>query len=93
MDASLGAQPAIGPAPVHCHGHALEASLLAFLLVEDLGREAMPFGPAQVHPQEHLGPVGGLGAPGAGTDREQGRPIVVLAGEQQRGALAAIVGF
>ena len=73
VHAALGAQPAVGPAAVDGDGHALEAGLLAFLLVEDLGREAMALGPAQVHPQEHLGPVGRLGPAGAGADRSGGR--------------------
>ena len=51
----------------------------------------MPLRPAQVHPQEHLGPVGGLGAAGAGADRQDGGALVVLAGEQERGALAGEV--
>ncbi len=93
MDAALGAQPAVGPPAVDRDGHALEAGLLAFLLVEDLGREAMALGPAEVHPQEHLGPVGRLGAAGAGADREERRPLVVLAGEQQRRPLALEVGL
>jgi hypothetical protein len=41
------------------------------------------FGPAQVHPQEHLGPVGGFGPAGAGADGEQGISSVVLAAEEQ----------
>ena len=44
--------------------------LLALLLVDDLGLEPMALGPAEVHPEEHLGPVGRLGAAGAGADRE-----------------------
>jgi hypothetical protein len=48
----------------------------------------MSLGPAQVHPQEHLGPVGGFRAACAGADREQGWPLVVLAREQQRRPLA-----
>jgi hypothetical protein len=40
-------------------------------------------GPAQIHAQEHLGPVGRLGATRAGADREQRRTLVVLAREQQ----------
>ena len=58
MDAALRAQPAVGAPPLDLDGHALEAGLLALLLVDDLGLEAMALGPAQVHAQEHLGPVG-----------------------------------
>jgi hypothetical protein len=52
----------------------------------------MPLGPAQVHPEQHLCPVGRLGAAGAGTDREERAALVVLAGEQQLRPRAAEVG-
>ncbi len=93
VDAALGAKPAIRPPAVDRDGHALEPGLLAFLLVEDLGREAMSFRPAQVHPQEHLGPVGRLRPAGPRTDRQERRPVVVGAREQQRGPLAPVVGL
>jgi hypothetical protein len=48
--------------------------------------------PAEIHPEEHLGPIGGLGATRAGADREERRTLVVLSGEQERGALAREVG-
>jgi hypothetical protein len=48
----------------------------------------MPLGPAQVHPQQHRRPIGRLGAAGAGADRQDGRPGVVLTGEQELGPLA-----
>ena len=84
-----GAEPAVRAPSLDRHGHALEAGLLALLLVDDLGREAVPLGPAQVHPQQHLRPVGRLGPAGAGADREQRGTLVVFAGEQQRGPFAA----
>ncbi len=80
-------------APVHRDRHALEAGLLAFLLVDDLGREPVALGPAQVHPEQHLRPVRRLGAAGAGADRQERRSLVVLAVEQQRGTLAEKVGL
>jgi len=48
--------------------------------------------PAEVHPEQHVGPVGGLGAPGSGADREHGVLAVVLAGEQQQGPLSLELG-
>jgi hypothetical protein len=48
----------------------------------------VPLAPAQVHALEHLGPVGRLGAAGAGADRDDGVLRVELAREQQQGALA-----
>jgi hypothetical protein len=44
-------------------------------------------GPAEVHALQHLGPVGGLGAAGARADGQDGVLGVVLAGEEQQGAL------
>jgi hypothetical protein len=43
--------------------------------------------PAQIHAQEHLRPVGRLGAACARADRQERRALVVLAGEEQRRAL------
>jgi hypothetical protein len=40
--------------------------------------------PAEVHPQEHLGPVGGLGPARAGADRHDRVLRVVLAREQEQ---------
>src|SRR5262245_15993854 len=88
MDAALGPEPAVGGPAVYPDGGALQPGLLAFLLVDDLGPEPMAFCPAEIHPQEHLGPVGRLGAAGAGADREDRAALVVLPGEQQRRPLA-----
>ncbi len=43
----------------------------------------MPLGPSQVHPQQHLGEVGGVDATCAGADRDERFAGVVLAGEQR----------
>ena len=50
--------------------------------VVDLGRVAVPLGPAQVHPHQHLGEVGGVDAAGLGADGDQRLARVVLPGEQ-----------
>ena len=42
----------------------------------------VPLGPAQVHPHQHLGEVGGVDATGAGADGDHRGPLVVLAGQQ-----------
>jgi hypothetical protein len=44
--------------------------------------------PAQVHPQEHLRPVGRLGSAGTRADRDHRPVAVVFAAEQQQRALA-----
>jgi hypothetical protein len=51
------------------------------------------FRPAEVHPQEHLGPVGRLRAAGPGADRQEGWALVVIAREQERSPLAEEVGL
>jgi hypothetical protein len=48
--------------------------------------------PAEVHPLQHLRPVGGLGAAGARADRQDGVLGVVLAGEQEQGPLPRELG-
>jgi hypothetical protein len=48
----------------------------------------VPLGPAEIHPEQHLRPIGGLGAACTRADHEQRAPLVVLAGEEEGGALA-----
>ena len=91
VDAALGPQPAVGAATVDGDGRALDARLLALELVEDLGPGSVPLGPAQVHAQQHLGPVGRLGAAGAGADGQQRVALVVRPGEQERRPLTLVV--
>ena len=50
--------------------------------LQQLDLEAAPLGPAHLHPQHHLGPVLGVGAAGAGVDRDERVAGVVAAGEQ-----------
>ena len=50
------------------HGSALDPGDLPLGQLDDLGSEAALVGPAQVHTQEDVGPVLGLGAAGAGLD-------------------------
>jgi hypothetical protein len=49
--------------------------------------------PAEVHPEEHVGPVGRLGTAGPGADREDRAALVVLTREQEGGPLAIEVGL
>jgi hypothetical protein len=48
-------------------------------------------GPAEVHAEEHLGPVGRLGAAGTGADRQDRGPGVVGSREQELRPLAVEV--
>ena len=58
----LAAEIAVGVLALDVDGRLLDAGRAAVLAVGDLGLEAFGLGPHQVHPQEHLGPVAGLGA-------------------------------
>src|SRR4051812_20888237 len=93
MDPSLRTKPAVRRAAVDLDRRALQAGLLTLLLINDLGVEPMPLGPAEIHPDEHLGPVRRFGAAGAGADRQEGAPLVVFAAEQELRPLAREVGF
>ncbi len=81
---ALGPQVAVGVAAGDLHSNALDAGLLARSHVQDGGAAAALLGPAQVHAQQHLRPVLGVGAARAGVDGQDGVPAVVLAGEGQR---------
>jgi hypothetical protein len=50
-------EPAVGVVADDVHARALDAGNFAGRLVDDLGLEAAPFAPLQVHAQEHLRPV------------------------------------
>ena len=83
VHAALALQPAVGPSAIDREGHALQPRLFALGLVQDLGLEAGAIGPAQIHAQQHLGPVLRLGAAGSGMDRYDRRPLVVWLGQQE----------
>lgn len=63
-------------------GRGLEAGLLGVRRLVDLDRVAVLLGPADVHPHQGLGEVGGVDATRAGADRDQGLARVVLTVEQ-----------
>ena len=82
MHAALGLQPAIGVGPADRDGGRFEPGLLAAALLEPLDLAAVGFGPAHIHPQQHLGPVLRLGAAGSGMDLEIAVVGVGLARQQ-----------
>src|SRR5215470_5867328 len=57
----------------------------ALQAVGDDGLEAVALGPAQVHAQQHFGPVLAFGTAGAGVNRDDGAPAIVFAGEKHLG--------
>ena len=83
VDALLGRQQAVGVAALHDEGGGADPRLLGRGDLVDLDAEAPTLGPAAVHPQHHVGPVGGVGAAGAGVDLADGVALVVVAGEER----------
>ena len=103
VGAGLDAERAERVGRLDLEGGRLQPGLLGVGGVHHRGRVAVPLGPAQVHPHQHLGEVRGVDAAGAGADRDDRLALVVLAGEQgahleladgllQRGQLALGLG-
>ena len=80
---ALGRQQAVGEAAADDEGGRQQARLLPGRGLVDLDGEAAALGPPLVHAQQHLGPVLGVGATGAGVDLAHGVAVVVLAGEER----------
>ncbi len=59
--------------------------LLSLGRLVDLDGEASTLGPARVHPQQHLGPVLGVGAAGAGVQLDDRVVLVVRSAEETLG--------
>ena len=89
VDALLGLDHAVRVVSLERERGRLDARLLARCRLDQPGLEAALLGPAQVHAQQHLGPVLGVGAAGAGRDLDEGGAAVVLAGEE-RGLLQRV---
>ena len=68
---------------MHLERGRLDAGLLRVRGVVHVGAVAVALGPAQVHPHEHLGEVGGVHPAGLGADRHQRLALVVLARQQR----------
>src|SRR3546814_11924870 len=66
MHAGLGAQPAVRIWPPHVDRRRFDAGDFTIRSFHQLDLEAAAFGPAQIHAQQHLGPVLRFGASGAG---------------------------
>src|SRR6185437_9851210 len=85
VDAGFSAEEAEGVLAGDGEGGGLDAGFFAGLVVVDFGFESLLLGPAEIHAHEHLGPVLGLGAAGAGVDGDDGVEGVGFAGEHGAG--------
>ncbi len=81
MNAGFGTQPAIGVVALDVNGGAFDTRHIAFHQLDNFGLEAPTLCPAQVHAQEHVGPVLGFGATRASLNIQVGVVGVHFAGE------------
>ena len=72
VHAALGGEEPVGVLAAGDERGGLQAGLLPLGRLLHLGREAARLGPAQVHAQQHLGPVLRVGAAGAGAHGDDG---------------------
>jgi hypothetical protein len=83
VDPVFGLQVSEGVGAFGGKGHPLDARLVTGLEIDDLRLVPVAFHPSGIHPEEHLGPVLGLGAAGAGVDGDDGVLVVVRVVEHQ----------
>jgi hypothetical protein len=85
MHAGFSRHQAVGVVAGEGEGRALEARLVAGLVVDHLAPEPAALRPAQVHAQQHVGPVLRLGPPGARVDGHDRTLLIVLAPQDPLG--------
>ena len=83
VDAALGGQVAVGVPSRDGDRRPLDAGLVAHQPVDHVSFEPAGLGPTQVHTEQHLGPILGVGTPGAGVNGQDGAATVVGAGEEE----------
>src|SRR5262250_1303916 len=71
MHTGLGAQPAVGVFALYFNRRTLDAGDLARVGIDHFAAETVCRAPAQVHAQQHLRPILGLGAASPGLDVEE----------------------
>ena len=85
MHAAFARQQAVGVFAFDLHRGGLDARFLARSGIEHRGAKAFLLRPAEIHAQEHLGPVLGFCAARAGLDGDDGVEAVAFAGEKSFG--------
>ena len=81
MDTGFGTQPAVSVFAGYVNSRTFNARDFAGRCFDNLGLETVRFGPAQVHAQQHLGPVLRLGSTGTRLNIEEGIMCIHFTGE------------
>jgi hypothetical protein len=84
VDAALGAEQAVCVLAAGDERRRLDPRLLSLGGLLHLDAEPTALGPAQIHPQQHLGPVLGVSPPGPRADGDHRVAGVVAAAEESR---------
>jgi len=82
VNTPLRFQDAVGVIPPHSDRGGADTGLLGLQVLVDFRLETALLEVAEIHPQHHLGPVGGVHSPGAGMDTDDGGTVVVLTEEE-----------
>src|ERR1035438_8752262 len=85
VHADFGLQQAVRVFAVDLNRGGFYTGAFAFQPIGNYSLEAVPLSPAQIHAQQHLGPILALGAARAGMDDQNGIFRVVPAGQQHAG--------
>jgi len=85
MHASFRRKQTVGIFTLDPHGGGFYPGALAGLRIDYRSAKALALTPAQVHAQQHFGPILGFGAAGAWLDGENGVEAIAFAGEQRFG--------
>ena len=80
MHAAFAGEHAVGVFAFDLYRGGFDAGFFAGGGIENRGAETFLFRPAQIHAQEHFGPVLRFGAAGAGFDGDDGVEAIVFAG-------------
>src|SRR5262245_27624286 len=83
MDAGLSLKMTVRIIALNVQRGAADAGFLVAQYIDKIDSVMMPFSPARVHSDEHLGPVAGLGAATAGLNLDERTGCVLRAAEHR----------
>jgi len=93
VDAGLAGKKAVCVFTDELNGRGFDSGFFAGSFVEEGGVDSFSFRPAQIHTQEHRGPILRLGAASAGLDGHDGVEVIGLTGEERLRFQIADVGL
>src|SRR5713226_6256070 len=83
MDSGFRSQIPVSEFTLHFKSRVLDPATVARLQIREISLESAPLSPAQIEPQEHLGPVLRFGAARARMNRDDRAQPMVFAAKHQ----------